>query len=222
MNFAPAAIFFDLDGTLVDSAPDISAALNRALAESDLAPVSLNDVRLWVGRGARRLVECALAAQDAPRSSIDAVLERFVGIYSRHPCRDSRLYAGVRETLQALTRDGYPLACVTNKPAAVTAPLLAALALDGCFSTVVAGGDVAAQKPAPDALIEAAARLGVAVSHCLMVGDSDNDVQAARRAGCPVAVVSFGYNHGADIRTSGADAVLDDFAALLPLLQEAA
>ena len=219
------AVLFDLDGTLVDSAPDLAAAVNATLAELGRAPVPVDTVRDWVGNGADRLLERALSGRadgTVPAAELAAVRPLFLRHYERLLCVDSVLYPGVSEGLAGLREQGLALGCVTNKPSRFTLPLLEQLGIAGHFGALVGGDDVVRKKPAPDALQEAARRLGVACDDCLMVGDSVNDIEAARAAGCPVVAVPYGYNHGRDIRSAGPDAVIESLAVLPRRLREAA
>ncbi|MFO1349234.1 MAG: phosphoglycolate phosphatase [Gammaproteobacteria bacterium] len=218
------AILFDLDGTLVDSAPDLAVAVNAMLAALGLPARSEADVRRWVGNGAEVLIRRALSgSMDGAASAglVAAAQPLFQAAYGDKLCVHSRVYPGVVESLEALTRLRLPLACVTNKPSAFTLPLLRTLGIADYFQCVI-GGDEAPKKPAPDALLIAARRLGVDIGWTLMVGDSANDVRAARNAGCPVVCVPYGYNHGLDIRGAHPDAVIGSLADLPPLLRKAA
>lgn len=196
---APQAVLFDLDGTLVDSAPDLATAVNRTLAELGRPPVSESRVRRWVGNGARRLVARALAgqrevAQEPPE--LDAALARFFEHYADCLVDRSVPYPGVRPGLDVLHGLGLPLGVVTNKPARFTAPLLEALALRDYFGVLVSGDTLAVKKPDPAPLRHAAAALGMGPEHCLLVGDSRADLEAALAAGMPMVRVPYGYPGG--------------------------
>ncbi len=219
------AVLFDLDGTLVDSAPDLASAVNRTLAELDRPPYPLDTIRDWVGNGADRLLERALSGSFEGRVEAEWLAEvrpRFLYHYEQLLCVDSVLYPGVLQGLEALSRAGLALGCVTNKPSRFTRPLLEQLGIADYFGAVIGGEDAPRKKPDPAPLALAAAHLGVALRDCLMVGDSINDIQAARAAACPVIAVPYGYNHGRDIRDARPDAVIDTLAQLPVLLREAA
>lgn len=219
--FAIDAIAIDLDGTLVDSVPDLTTAVNLTLSDLGLPLVDETKVREWVGNGAAKLMARALTGrfdgEPGERELADA-LERFAQHYEANLCVGSRLYPGVSEGLNALRALHYPLVCVTNKPDAFARPLLERLDIAGLFETVVGGDSAPAKKPAPDVLLLAAQRLGISPDRLLLVGDSVNDVGAARAGHCPVVCVPYGYNHGEDIRDARPDAVIETLAELPSLL----
>ncbi|HAO34107.1 MAG TPA: phosphoglycolate phosphatase [Candidatus Competibacter sp.] len=219
------ALFFDLDGTLVDSVPDLTAAVNVMLAQLALPQRRENQVRDWVGNGVDNLIHRALTNDMAGRADPTLFARAkplYKAAYAEHLSAHSALYPGVREGLIRLYAAGFPMACVTNKSVEFARPLLGHLGIAQYFSTVVGGECVAHPKPAPDALVLCAERLGAPITHSLMVGDSLNDVGAARNAGCPVVCVPYGYNHGRDIREAAPDAVIDSIADLPRLLGRAA
>lgn len=215
------AVFFDLDGTLVDSVPDIANVVDLLMDELGLPRRGEARVRTWVGNGSDVLLRRALS--DSMDAAADpALLEqarpRYRRLYAANVCLHSRLYPGVHEGLAELAARGLPLACVTNKPAELAGPLLERIGIGAYFATLVGGECTPAAKPAPDALLLAAERLGLDVTRALMVGDSMNDVGAARNAGCPVACVPYGYNHGHDIRDAAPDVVVETLAELPALI----
>ena len=216
-----AALFFDLDGTLVDSVPDLTVAVNVMLRQLDLPARDETRVRTWVGNGMNNLIHRALTDDMAGRAD-PALFARaktlYRAAYAEHLSVHSSLYPGVRTGLAELRAAGWPMACVTNKPAEFALPLLDRLGIGPFFATVVGGECIAHPKPAPDALLLCAQRLGVPIDRGLMVGDSLNDVGAARNAGCPVVCVPYGYNHGRDIREAEPDAVIGSIAELPALL----
>ena len=217
----PAAVLFDLDGTLVDSVPDLATAVDRMLKEMAYPCVGEEKVRLWVGNGARKLVERALAhvCFDGDESKVTkALLDQAHRLFIKHYqvcCADrSRLYEGVADVLMWLSARQVKLACVTNKPEQFTRPLLKYLDIDQFFQLAVSGDTLAEKKPHPMPLQFAAQYLGEKPRDCLMVGDSRSDVLAARHADMKVLCLSYGYNHGEDVRLLHADAYADHFQQL--------
>lgn len=213
----PRLVIFDLDGTLVDTVPDIAVALNSALADLDLPSVSEAQVRLWVGNGARTLCGRAIARQredTANPALAERLLERFLSRYAERTCKDSRIYPGVLECLDWLGARRVRLACVTNKPLAHTEKLLAALRLDEHFDLVLGGDSLARRKPDPLPMRWCLRHFGVSSVEALVVGDSANDVDAARAAGIDSVAVTYGYNQGRDVFGLGANLVLESLAEL--------
>jgi phosphoglycolate phosphatase len=192
------AVAFDLDGTLVDSAPDIAAALDAALCSAGLQRFDLVTVRAWVGDGPDALIARALAAQslaDAPPELRIRLRRGFDAHTLAAPLAHGRVFDGISELLAGLHRH-YPLAVVTNKPSHLARAVLCAAGLSD-FTVSVHGADTAElRKPAPGLLLAAAQRLAVSPARLLMVGDSAPDVLAAHNAGCPAALVAWGYGHG--------------------------
>lgn len=188
------AVIFDLDGTLVDTGGEIALALNRTLAELGLAQREQRDIEAMVGRGVRVLVERALAGQAG--TDVAATVERFEAHYASTVATVARLFPGVLAGLHRLRQAGVPMGVVTNKPRFFTLALLERLEVARLFATVVAGDDGIRRKPHGDMLVAACEKLGSPPAQSLMVGDSDNDVAAARAAGCPVWCVPYGYNEG--------------------------
>ena len=220
-----SAIFFDLDGTLVDSVPDLTAAVNVMLRQLGLPAREEAQVRTWVGNGMDNLLHRALTNDMAGQAEPELFARAkplYKAAYADHISVYSELYPGVREGLAELRDAGFPMACVTNKLGEFALPLLKQLGIDHFFATVVGGECIPRPKPAPDALLLCAERLEVPVDRGLMVGDSLNDVGAARNAGCSVVCVPYGYNHGRDIREARPDVVIDSIAELPPLLNKAA
>lgn len=205
------ACLFDLDGTLVDSAPDLAAAANRMRAALGLPPLPVERVAAFVGKGIPMLVRRALVddlAGGADEALVARALPIYEACYAEESGRQSVVYDGVREGLAALRAAGIPLGVVTNKAARFTGDLLRQLDLLPAFGVVVSGDTVAARKPDPLPVRHAAERLGVAPGEALMIGDSANDVAAARAAGCPVWCVSYGYREGATLESLAADRIV--------------
>ena len=207
-----AAVLFDLDGTLVHTAPDLADAVNRSLDTLGLPRRGDAEIAGWIGNGTPRLVKRALTGtmDGEPEPPLFArAHELFARHYAERVAERSRVYPGVAEGLALLGAAGVPLAVVTNKPHAFTVALLETLALAPFFGAVVSGDRVARQKPDPLPLLDACRLLGAPPARALTVGDSASDVRAARAAGMPVVCVSYGYNHGADVRALEPDAVVD-------------
>lgn len=217
----PRLLLCDLDGTLVDSVPDLTAAINRMRAALGRGTVGDDEVRHWVGNGAARLVKRALIKRldgEPPAAEFARAMPLFLDAYAEENCRHAILYATVAESLARFAEAGMPMACITNKPAAFTLPMLDRLGLTERFGVVVSGDTVANMKPHPAPLLHALDFFRVEPHEALMVGDSVNDVEAARAAGVPVVCVTYGYNHGRDIREAGPDATIDTLAELVQQL----
>jgi phosphoglycolate phosphatase len=217
LDFQPRLVMFDLDGTLVDSAGGIAIALNRALGDLALPAVREEQVRLWVGRGASRLVHCVLEQQqsgDVERLH-ELLLARFMARYQEDVASASTLYPGVTEMLAACRQADIRLACVTNKPYAPARALLEAMDILEPFDLLLGGDSLAHKKPHPGALLHCLRHFEVAAEQALMVGDSRNDVEAAQAAGIRVAALSWGYNHGEPIEATRPDWLLESLAELL-------
>jgi phosphoglycolate phosphatase len=208
------AAIVDLDGTMVDTVGDFDAALNAVLAELRLPAVGRAFIERTVGKGSEHLIRSTLAEVGAD----GALYESAWAAYQRHYLAingaHSAVYPGVVEGLQRLADAGLKLACLTNKPTAFARPLLAAKGLDGFFSQVFGGDAFARKKPDPLPLLETCRALGTPPAATLMLGDSSNDAQAARAAGCPVVLVSYGYNHGRPVQEASPDAVVQRLDAL--------
>ena len=219
---AGATIAFDLDGTLVDTAPDIVAALNQVLAENDLAPLPYDTARVLVGRGAKHLIEQGYAATGLPLSPdvSPALVERFVACYRSRIADESRPFEGLVETLESLAHQGAILCVCTNKRTDLSIALLDALDLSKHFTAVVGADAAPAAKPDARHLICAIETAGGDVGRAVMVGDSITDVGAARNAGVPVIVTSFGYTD-IPVADLGADAMIDSFSELVAAVETA-
>ena len=216
----PALVMFDLDGTLVDSVPDLAAAVDAMLQEQHCQPAGEEKVRLWVGNGAASLVRRALADVDGidetrvSDSLHQASLQRFLHHYRRASGHYSKLYPGVKAGLKKLHSAGVTLVLVTNKPAEFVPHLLADLGIDEYFSAWLGGDSLPQKKPHPAPLQFLMERFQVAMEDALMVGDSRSDMAAGRAAGVKTLGVTYGYNHGRPIAEESPDWStdnLDDF-----------
>lgn len=190
------AVIFDLDGTLMDTAGEIATALERTFGELGLQALSKKSVEALIGRGVPSLVERALAQAGAPGVGLHETVERFEAHYAQTVGTASDLFPGVMAGLRALGDHGVSMGVVTNKPRFFTEKLLARAGVDGFFAAVVAGDDGIPRKPRGDMLAAACVTMGSTPAQTLMLGDSDNDILAARAAGCPVWCVPYGYNEG--------------------------
>ena len=215
------AVLLDLDGTLLDTAPEIAAAAADMLAELGLDAVPAATVRGFIGKGIPHLVCRTLAASLGRKSDerrTGAGLESFFFHYAKRNGRQATTYPGVREGLTTMHAGGLALACVTNKSARFTLPLLEATGLAGFFSAVVSGDTAARKKPAPDPLLAACAGLRVTPGEAIMVGDSANDALAARAAGCTVLLVPYGYSEDVDVQSIDCDGIVPSLLHVAELL----
>ncbi len=218
----PELILIDLDGTLVDSVPDLAAAIDGMLEQLGRPTHGEAKVRDWVGNGMERLVRRALVGRldgEPDETLFRRAFPIFRDIYHKQNGTASCIYPEVRETLDLLLARGLPLGCITNKAHQFTLPLLQALDMERYFRIILSGDSLPEKKPHPLPLLHAAGQLGANPGNSLMVGDSINDVKAARAASFRVVCVSYGYNHGRDIREAAPDAVIDGFAELLTLIR---
>ena len=209
------AIVLDLDGTLIDTAPDLCAALNHVLAAEGRPPVNVAEMRHMVGDGATKLIERGLSAGGAAPTAaeVEARLPAFLAYYGAHIAEKSAPYPGVRETLAELERQGLRLGVCTNKSCALTRRLLRELDLDRCFGAVLGGDSLSVRKPDGRHLLGVIRALDAGANEAVMVGDSGNDVACARDAGVPVIAVAYGYTRVAP-EELGADLVIECFSEL--------
>jgi phosphoglycolate phosphatase len=216
----PGAAVFDLDGTLVDSVPDLAAALNRVLAEAGLPPHSRDAVARMVGHGVARLVERGFAAAGAPLdlAALPRWVDRFLHFYAEDLSTLTRPYPGVPEALDALAAAGWRLGVCTNKPTRLSVRLLDALGLLARFGAVVGGDATPERKPHPAPLRTTLDQLGVPAAAAVFVGDSETDVLTARAVGLPVVLVRYGYT-AMPPEALAADVVVDDLSNLPALLE---
>ena len=222
------AAIIDLDGTMVDTMGDFVVAINLMLRDLGYDPVARAVVEVRVGKGSENLVKSVLnhasaqqmRAQSAPESiaNFDRALELYQQHYRIINGLHAQVYPGVVDGLLALQQAGLKLACLTNKPIGFARELLRLKGLDGFFSHVFGGDSFAAKKPHPMPVLKTCEALGVIPARTLVVGDSSNDAQAARSAGCPVVLVTYGYNHGQPVASAGADATINSLLQLTPLL----
>ncbi len=214
----PRLVMFDLDGTLVDSVPDLAAAVDNALTDLDRPPVGVQQVRDWVGNGARVLVRRALAGgmehAHVDHAQAEQALELFMQHYAANHAL-TQVYPGVKPTLDWLREQQVELAIVTNKPERFVAPLLDEKGLGGYFRWIVGGDTLPQQKPDPAALRHVLQLARVDAAQALFVGDSRNDVLAAKAAGVACVALSYGYNHGRPIAEENPTYVLDNLQGLL-------
>ncbi len=218
-------ILIDVDGTLVDSVPDLAFCVDTMMTAMGRAPHGEARVREWVGNGVERLVRRALvgALQGEPDAAdFDRAYPLFLDLYAENTSKRSCLYPGVQAGLDQLKSADYRLGCVTNKAAQFTEPLLKDLGIYNDFSIVISGDTLSRKKPDPAPLLHAAEFFGCEPGNALMIGDSVSDVAAARAAGFQIVCMSYGYNHGVDIREAAPDAVIDSFVEVYPLLEQAA
>lgn len=219
------AVIIDLDGTMVDTLGDFAEALNRMLGDLELPPIAAQHIERMVGKGSEHLLRSVLNhvlehMGKAPTAiEIEALYAHAWPSYQRHYLaingHYARVYPGVEAGLQALRHAGLRLACLTNKPTSFALPLLRAKGLEGYFEQVFGGDSFDKKKPDPLPLLKTCEALQTAPARTLMVGDSSNDAQAARAAGCPVVLVTYGYNHGLPAQAVDADGYVDSLELLL-------
>ena len=218
------AVMIDLDGTLADTIPDLAEAANRMLRELGRPGLEPELIRTFVGKGIPKLVERALAGNlegSAPAGLLARALPIYERCYAEVYGKHTVIYPGVSEGLRTLRAMQLPLACVTNKAERFTLALLEHLQLARCFKQVIAGDTLPQKKPDPQPLLHACRGFGIAPGDMLMIGDSANDVAAARAAGCPVFCVDYGYNEGRDVRDLDVDAIVASLIEATRLIQKA-
>jgi len=228
------AVIFDLDGTLVHTLGDFQVALHRTMADLDLPPVSDARIEQSIGKGSEHLIRTLLAhqinrpevkgvGQACPALTVDALFGRAWQRYQHHYLaingQFADVYPGVRDVLHLFSDHGMPMACLTNKPLGFAQALLKDKALNNYFEHVFGGDSFERKKPDPLPILKTCEALGSTVARTLMVGDSSNDAQAAHAAGCPVVLVTYGYNHGRPVQETPAAAWLDSLAQLPAWLQ---
>ncbi len=220
MRYPAEAVLFDLDGTLLDTIADLAEGANRMLAELGRPLRTLDEVHSFVGKGIPNLVRrCLTENTQATEAEIDAALPVFRRHYAEVNGRATRIYPGVLETLAALREQGRRLAVVTNKAEAFTLPLLERMGIAGHFDAVVSGDTLPVKKPDPAVLFHACRLLGVDAGRTVMIGDSANDALAARGAGMPVLLVTYGYSEGMPVDSIDCDGLLSNAREALDRLQ---
>ncbi len=220
----PEMILIDVDGTLVDSVPDLAFCVDEMMQQLGMPVHGEAKVREWVGNGVERLTRRALIGQldgEPDEALFEKAYPMYLALYAENTCKRSVLYPGVREGLDYMKSAGYKLGCVTNKAAAFTIPLLKELGIHDEFGIIVSGDDLPKKKPDPMPLLHIASHFGVSPAQSLMIGDSVSDVKAARAAEFQIICMSYGYNHGVDIREANPDAVIDSMAELEAILENA-
>ncbi len=218
------AAIIDLDGTMLDTMPDFEVAINLMREELGLAPITAAQIELMVGKGSENLVRRVLAL-DFDEEGVERMFSQAMDAYQRHYLvingRHSEVYADVVAGLQAMKANGLRLACVTNKPVAFAKPLLALKGLDGYFDVLFGGDSFEKKKPHPMPLLKACEFLDLPPAQVVAIGDSSNDAEAARAAGCPVLTVPYGYNHGVGIHETDSDGIVDTLLHAAELISSA-
>ena len=217
----PEMVLIDVDGTLVDSVPDLAFCVDEMLKQLDMPVRGEASVRHWVGNGVERLVKRGLINElngEPDEALYEKALPIFRELYAENTSKRSCLYDGVTEALEFLKTTGVKIGCVTNKASEFTLPILKDLGISDYFETVLCGDMVERKKPDPLPLLMSAEKLGVSPEASMMLGDSMSDVKAARAAGFSIICMSYGYNHGEDIRDYDPDAVVDSMAEIKNLI----
>lgn len=219
MRRLPNAVVWDLDGTLIDSALDLCRALNKVLTEAGFETLEVQSVRTMIGNGVPKLVERGFEAvgQQLSDADLEAIVARFMALYSANPTAHTVLYPGVAETLEALAAAGVKQGLCTNKPEAVTRSILRQLNVDQYFSAVVGGDTTDARKPDPKPLQLCIDTMGATVGSTIMIGDSAVDAGSARALRVPIGLVAHGYRH-TDLASIDADFVVEDIASVPEIL----
>lgn len=216
------AAIIDLDGTMLDTVPDFELALNGMRAELGLAPISQETIKPMVGKGSEKLIRDVLSL-DLPGARVAELYEQACASYQRHYLtingQRSAMYDGVKEGLQSLKEQDLRLACVTNKPIAFARPLLAQTGLAGYFELVYGGDSLARKKPDPLPLLQVCRDFALAPEQVVAIGDSSNDAEAARAAGCFVLTVPYGYNHGRPVHEIDSDGIVGSLLDAAKLIE---
>ncbi len=219
---AKELIVFDFDGTLIDSVPDLAGSVNYMLASLGRKTYEEAVIRTWIGNGASKLVKRALCGgeevEDIDEDLFDKALEIFLTRYEAHICDKTYLYPNVAQTLAILKRHGKKIAIVTNKPSAFIEPILSKLGIKRFVDIYLGADDVRLKKPHPEPLVQVCQKTGIAIERAIMVGDSKNDIEAAKGCRMQSVAVSYGYNYGEDVKNLGADAVVENIEEVVRLL----
>ena len=216
-------IIFDLDGTLIDSSPDLALAINHMLSTIGRETFSTNTIHYWVGNGAQTLVKRALSGSNTIDETIDPILfekalQIFLDFYAKNLAVETVTYPHVKETLTRLKEENYTLTIVTNKPFAFVSPILKALELDDFFELILGGDSLKEKKPHPLPLLHVCETLNFNVNEAVMIGDSKNDILAANASHMQSIGLTYGYNYGEEISIYKPDAVFSDFSDILSTL----
>jgi phosphoglycolate phosphatase len=216
-------IMFDLDGTLVDSAPDLARCANMMLSQLQKPTYSEEHFRHWIGNGAKVMVQRALSgsseiSQELEPQAIEAALALFLQIYQDNVCVKTQLYDGVKSTLQQLRNQGLKLVIVTNKPHRFITPIINGVGISSMFDLLVGGDTVAQSKPHPQPLLYVCETLAIPQEQCIMVGDSKNDILAAKAANIQSIGLTYGYNYGEDIGLNQPEYVFSNFTDILTVM----
>ena len=217
---SPEMLLIDVDGTLVDSVPDLAFCVDEMMKALGMPLRGENEVRHWVGNGVERLVRRALIGQldgEPDEALFQKAYPLYLDLYADNTSKRSCLYPGVKEGLDYFKAKGFKVGCVTNKAEQFTIPLLKDLGIYDYFGIVVSGDTLPKKKPDPMPLLHAAEFFGVQPENATMIGDSVSDVKAARAAGFRIYCMSYGYNHGVDIRDANPDLVVDSFVEFQPV-----
>ena len=220
-KFQPNLIMIDVDGTLVDSVPDLAYCVDEMMVELGMEKRGEDKVRHWVGNGVSKLVERAISGElegQLNKELFNKAYPIFLNYYAENTAKRTCLYKGVREGLDYLSSQGYYLGCVTNKATQFTHPLLKELGIFDYFKIVISGDTLTKKKPDPMPLLYGAEYFGVRPEECLMIGDSVSDVKASRSAGFDIICMSYGYNHGNNIADEKPDLVIDSMTELVKYL----
>lgn len=214
-------IIFDLDGTLIDSMPDLAQAINKTLSHFDLTPLTLEEATLFIGNGAVKLVERALEHALKPKEVTEELFKEafdyYTSAYREVVCDKTFLYPGVLETLQHLDKGGYVMTICTNKPFEFIEPILDKLSIKQYFKYWIGGDSLEKKKPDASPLFNLAEKMNIDVDKCIMVGDSKNDILAAQNADMESIGVSYGYNYNEHISIYNPTKVVDNFGELIEL-----
>ena len=205
------AVIIDLDGTMLNTAPDFHAAINRMRAEFPLPPLPIEDIIRFIGKGTENLIRCSLASDFSPselENRFPAALESYMGHYRDIGDRLATVYPGVMAGLDAFKAKGLRLACVTNQPMAFALTSLERAGLRPYFEVVYGGDSLPQKKPHPAQMLQVCRDFALAPAQVVAIGDSSNDAEAARAAGCFVLNVPYGYNHGLPIQDVDSDGIV--------------